>query len=500
LERSVVHIVIVGKVAWIGNFAELSHAPSHSVLTSSAIKAIFWCRPNSRRNRLFRRFSAIVFLVSSADWVIGAPVLFSDDFVTPATYGVTDISDGYGGGACYGGIAPKYTVFNLFTFNLFQEEAESGSGALRISNSITGFVDPPFGQVEVAALGWVGLNSCGMLNPFEPPLHTSTMNFTNDDLCIYGGYSFSNWHLRTGVAAGTVFGADDMPGLAGSDDDSNGTTDNAEEYPGEGPDGAPGIAGVDDDGVFGTDDLGERGFAGSDDSDDEQGTMASLVVIRGDLDTDSALWIHIEPGTPTLQFALREIVSASVFDVELTDEIAADFYQAYTRYNYMFCGEGSCYGAQLWVGDNMANPVETLGPVVIAGHPGSMSPLAGLGILATGIGASATIDAWIFQGNQNFADKFWVGEGGLLPPVPQDADMDGDVDGVDFAVFASCFNKAGNPPRTLGCDSNQANQMDSDKDGDVDGVDFSVFASCFNKAGNPPRVLGCIPVVAGCGP
>jgi hypothetical protein len=75
--------------------------------------------------------------------------------------------------------------------------------------------------------------------------------------------------------------------------------------------------------------------------------------------------------------------------------------------------------------------------------------------------------------------------------VPADCDEDGDVDGVDFSVFASCFNKAGNPPRTLGCSAGQGNKLDFDDDGDVDGVDFSVFASCFNKAGNPPRTLGC---------
>ena len=65
------------------------------------------------------------------------------------------------------------------------------------------------------------------------------------------------------------------------------------------------------------------------------------------------------------------------------------------------------------------------------------------------------------------------------------------MDGIDFSVFASCFNKAGNPPRTFGCDSDAQNAFDFDKDGDIDGVDFSKFASCFNKAGNPPRTIGC---------
>lgn len=70
---------------------------------------------------------------------------------------------------------------------------------------------------------------------------------------------------------------------------------------------------------------------------------------------------------------------------------------------------------------------------------------------------------------------------------PMDRDQDGDVDGVDFAIFASCFNGAGQPPRTSGCSAADAAAFDSDDDGDVDGVDFSEFASCFNKAGNTPR-------------
>jgi hypothetical protein len=77
------------------------------------------------------------------------------------------------------------------------------------------------------------------------------------------------------------------------------------------------------------------------------------------------------------------------------------------------------------------------------------------------------------------------------PIVDADTDCDDDVDGVDFAKFAQCFNKAGNPPRTLGCSNWSGDQLDFDDGGDVDGVDFSAFASCFNKAGNPPRTLGC---------
>ena len=89
------------------------------------------------------------------------------------------------------------------------------------------------------------------------------------------------------------------------------------------------------------------------------------------------------------------------------------------------------------------------------------------------------------------ADAGSVPGAGCPTTVPADCDEDGDVDGVDFSVFASCFNKAGNPPRTLGCSGAQGTKLDFDNDGDVDGVDFSKFASCFNKAGNPPRTLGC---------
>jgi hypothetical protein len=77
--------------------------------------------------------------------------------------------------------------------------------------------------------------------------------------------------------------------------------------------------------------------------------------------------------------------------------------------------------------------------------------------------------------------------GGPGPSGAADFDEDGDVDGVDFSVFAACFNGAGKPPRTEGCSSEHMSDADFDDDGDVDGVDFSAFASCFNKAGNPPR-------------
>jgi hypothetical protein len=79
---------------------------------------------------------------------------------------------------------------------------------------------------------------------------------------------------------------------------------------------------------------------------------------------------------------------------------------------------------------------------------------------------------------------------GLALSVPADMDGDGDVDGLDFSVFASCYNGAGKPPRS-GCSAEQLNALDFDADTDVDGADFISFAACFNGAGKPPRLIGC---------
>jgi len=69
-----------------------------------------------------------------------------------------------------------------------------------------------------------------------------------------------------------------------------------------------------------------------------------------------------------------------------------------------------------------------------------------------------------------------------------DTDDDADVDGIDFTTFASCFNRAGRPPRTLGCAHQHAVDLDFDDDHDVDGVDFTIFTACFNRAGNRPWI------------
>jgi hypothetical protein len=96
----------------------------------------------------------------------------------------------------------------------------------------------------------------------------------------------------------------------------------------------------------------------------------------------------------------------------------------------------------------------------------------------------------VFNPSQADLDADTVGDA-CDTPIPPDRDVDFDVDGVDFSKFASCYNKAGNPPRTIGCAPSDAAAFDTDCDNDVDGIDFAAFAACFNKAGNPPRTLNC---------
>jgi hypothetical protein len=184
------------------------------------------------------------------------------------------------------------------------------------------------------------------------------------------------------------------------------------------------------------------------------------------------------------------------------DELGPDFYQAVVDYSYAYCASGSCYGAQLWIGDDIANPVETLGPAPDTNHLNKASDVeAGPIFIQANAGLFTPFSNKVIQGNKYMGGRFWVIQG---PPgeediiVASDRDADFDVDGVDFSIFASCFNKAGNPPRTLGCTAADAEAFDADGDGDVDGVDFSRFASCFNKAGNPPRAAGCIPSLTAC--
>jgi hypothetical protein len=63
-----------------------------------------------------------------------------------------------------------------------------------------------------------------------------------------------------------------------------------------------------------------------------------------------------------------------------------------------------------------------------------------------------------------------------------DFDGDGDVDGADFGVFASCMN---GPGAALSAPPCSYARLDGDTD--VDGEDFGIFAACFNGSGNPPK-------------
>jgi hypothetical protein len=71
----------------------------------------------------------------------------------------------------------------------------------------------------------------------------------------------------------------------------------------------------------------------------------------------------------------------------------------------------------------------------------------------------------------------------LSRTCPADIDRDHDVDEADYALFAGCYNGAGNqyPP--------QCKRADFDLDNDVDGDDYAYFASCFNGVGNPPACM-----------
>ena len=59
--------------------------------------------------------------------------------------------------------------------------------------------------------------------------------------------------------------------------------------------------------------------------------------------------------------------------------------------------------------------------------------------------------------------------------TPGDCDVDGDVDGLDFACFVGCMAGPGGgiPP---GCEA-----LDFDGDGDIDLLDFGIFQTLFGS-------------------
>ena len=105
-------------------------------------------------------------------------------------------------------------------------------------------------------------------------------------------------------------------------------------------------------------------------------------------------------------------------------------------------------------------------PCINAGDNGVVTEPADLDgnnrISSLGCGFSAIVDMGAYE----------------FEPSPGDQDGDGVTNASDNCP---CYP---NPTQ-------EYNRADFDEDCDVDGIDFAVFASCYNKAGNPPRSLGC---------
>jgi hypothetical protein len=297
-------------------------------------------------------------------------------------------------------------------------------------------------------------------------------------------------------------GPDGCAGSCGVDDDGNGITDWLDPY-------VPGYETYDDDQDGTTDEVGERqpdlsDFGFGDDSDDLAGEMLTYTMMRANLGSATGISLYVDTQFQDGQFQLGYVFFGDFTNIGApNDEIGPQFYQAGVDYSYAFCASGSCYGAQMWIGDDVANPVETIGPGIDTNALNKTTDKdVGVIMIQANNSIFTPFSNKTTLGNKYLGGRFWILQG---PPgeedviVASDRDGDFDVDGVDFSIFASCFNKAGNPPRTLGCTTADAEAFDADGDGDVDGVDFSRFASCFNKAGNPPRATGCIPIVAsGC--
>jgi hypothetical protein len=508
------------------------------------------------------------------------PTSFSDDFQTVRTYNAQTYVDACAGTHAdnAGGVGlPDWSIQAAVDGSVAYERVVRGGGKFRFSNWAFDNLFIAGVRLEAAFVGWSG----GILACVgEPGSGRSNTVFTHDNLCIYGGYEFNEFQLTSqglnalpggsGVAWRKQYGVDLKPGVAGVDDDGNGSTDDdpnctnggdgqpgvagvdddgngktddpgdhqgttncagddddvmsgaaSGEYLARGADGCPGICGVDDDGngltdlsdVPGfdsvdddsdgtTDEVGETQFDQAelgfgDDSDDISGEFFTVAFMRTDLPSISLMALGADPRSSTGQFNLADVVTIQFNDLDGADEIGPEFYQANTQYNYAYCATGTVYGARLWIGNDSANAVEHLGPIANGDHSNKANDKElGLSTWQIQNGIYTPVQNLTHTVNTTFGNRFQVLEGNLLPIVGQDRDVDGDVDGVDFSVFASCFNKAGNPPRTVGCSPADASAFDQDGDNDVDGVDFSVFASCFNKAGNPPRSTGCIPSIS----
>jgi hypothetical protein len=442
----------------------------------------------------------------------GEPRQWIDDFKTAATYDSVSLY-----GPCNGGASTKYTMLEAYTGNIYNERSVSGDGSLRITsrsieNGLTG------SRYSGAAVGVIDFGQTCPDNPNPAPgaqLITSEP-FSNNDVCIYAATEYTPWHLRhpDNHAVDGRYGNDGQPGIAGVDDDLDGVTDEANEclslrpttvsqgygHRGSnayqaGRDSAPGIAGVDDDGNGVIDDYGEIGSPGSDDGDDRFREMRHFIM-KGNFNSTSFVYFNFDISTNSEnRLSINDVVNAGGSVLAGANEIAHGFYQAYTQYNYAFCVSGTCYGAMLWTGPDIANPDETLGPAVSSHHTGPADNIVAFAIE----GFVALYHRQIqVLGNTNFHDSLWIVSGPAATHYPSpsaDLDRDKDVDGFDFLTFSNCYNGSNRPPLAACADEH----ADLDRDGDVDGFDFLTFSNCYNGSNRKPLAACFPPNLTACG-
>ena len=454
-------------------------------------------------------------------------VRWVDDFETYATYDSAAIVN----------CTAKYTSMEPLTGDFNLQYVASGDGVLRGSTLKLGSFPGIEARFVFCVVGVLNVRQpCASGWPF---LHSSETFDPNGDICMYSGFSFNQFQLRhasfgLGDDNGEEFGPDldeeaaghqNGPGVWNVDDDGNGTTDDPQwgggsgnviaspEYLWPGIDGAPGFAGQDDDGDGYTDyipgpnapgvdddkdgevdevgelrpDMGEFGWPGSDDSDDTTGEWGYAAGLRANLIDTSVIFVNVDVMSDGNQFTIRQIYQSDLPSGP-SDFLGVGFYEAGTKYNFVYCASGTCYGALLWTESDMANPNHNVGPVLNTLHnePDSVNVAPGFWNYLNG--EYAFIQNTTYRGNSNFDHSFWVVEGSpsqYYPSASADLDNDLDVDGQDFLTFSVCYNGSLNPPQVV-CPNTDA---DLDDDGDVDGQDFLTFSVCYNGALKRPACL-----------
>jgi hypothetical protein len=206
------------------------------------------------------------------------------------------------------------------------------------------------------------------------------------------------------------------------------------------------------------------------------------------------IFCDIDPLSGGNQFTIRELVALSL-PPGPSDQLNDAFFDPNTRYNWIFCASGTCFGAMLWVEADMANIVQIVGPIVNSLHSGPDAVNAGTSYFHINNGMFTYLNNATTIGNSNFSNTFWMIEGNplanplvTLPSPTADLDGDRDVDGNDFLTFSLCFNGSLKAPQS-GCANVDA---DVDNDGDVDGNDFLTWALCHNGSLKPAQP-GCLP-------